>query len=143
MVRVINHYMNWLNEEYVVTNFRVIQLQGVFSKHVIDSSLDKVNDVKLTQTLFGRIFNYGDIEILTASELGVNNFKTILNPIQFKTAMQNAKENLEHQNPPAAVEIPKKEDILGMISQLDHLHLAGTISDEEFKQKKAELLARL
>jgi uncharacterized membrane protein YdbT with pleckstrin-like domain len=142
MVRLLNHYMNWLNEEYVVTNFRVIQLRGVFSKNVIDSSLEKVNDVKLAQTFIGRIFNYGDIEILTASELGVNLFEKILNPIQFKTTMQNAKEALEYKPPEPAVAI-QKEDIVGLISKLDHLHLDGTISDDEFKIKKAELMARL
>jgi uncharacterized membrane protein YdbT with pleckstrin-like domain len=142
LVRFINHYMNWINEEYVITNFRVIQIRGVFSKNVIDSSLEKVNDVKMNQTFFGRIFKYGDVEILTASEIGVNLFRKILNPVLFKTAMLNAKEELEHKSPEPTPEV-KSVDIIGLISKLDELHLTGVISDEEFRTKKAELLARL
>ncbi len=145
IVRFIDRYMNWRNEEYVITNFRVIRLEGVFSKNVIDSSLDKVNDVMLVQTFFGRLFKYGDIEILTASELGVNKIKKILDPIHFKTAMLNAKESLEHQSLPSMepIQEAKKEDILGMISKLDQLHLTGALSDDEFMKKKTELLAKL
>lgn len=145
VVRFIDRFMNWRNEEYVITNFRVIRLEGVFSKNVIDSSLDKVNDVMMVQTFFGRLFKYGNIEILTASELGVNKIIKILDPIHFKTAMLNAKESLEHQpmqsmDPNQEV---KKEDILGMISKLDQLHLTGALSDEEFRKKKTDLLAKL
>ena len=84
----------WRNKAYIVTNRRVIQIAGVFSKDVVDSSLEKVNDVKMSQSFLGRMFGYGDIEILTASELGVNLFHQIANPVEFKTAMLNAKERL-------------------------------------------------
>ncbi len=144
IIRLIDRYMKWINEEYAITNFRVIQIRGVFSKDVIDSSLEKVNDLKMNQSFFGRIFNFGDIEILTASELGVNKLKRILNPIGFKTAMLNAKEELEHNAAPVEPAVQEnKEDILRLIAKLDQLHLTGDISDEEFKQKKAELLSRL
>ena len=64
--------LNWANRKYVITSRRVIQISGVISKNVADSALEKVNDVKLEQTFFGRLLGYGNIEILTASELGVN-----------------------------------------------------------------------
>jgi uncharacterized membrane protein YdbT with pleckstrin-like domain len=82
----------WSNRQYIVTNRRVIQISGIFNKSVTDSSLEKVTDLKLEQSALGRMFNYGDIEILTASELGVNLFKQIADPIRFKTAMLDAKE---------------------------------------------------
>lgn len=86
----------WRNHAYVLTNWRIIQMVGVFNKEVIDSLLEKVNDVKTDQSFLGRIFGYGDIEILTASEQGVNLFKTIARPLEFKIAMLDAKEALEH-----------------------------------------------
>jgi len=95
LVSLLRDYLNWRNNEYVITNRRVIHLQGVFNKNVIDSSLEKVNDVKMMQTFFGRLLGYADFEILTASELGVNRFTKIGDPIHFKTAMINAKEQLE------------------------------------------------
>jgi uncharacterized membrane protein YdbT with pleckstrin-like domain len=86
----------WRNHAYVLTNRRIIQMSGVFRKEVVDSLLEKVNDVKTAQSLLGRIFGYGDIEVLTASEQGANLFQTIAGPLQFKVAMLNAKEVLDH-----------------------------------------------
>jgi uncharacterized membrane protein YdbT with pleckstrin-like domain len=86
----------WRNHAYVLTNWRIIQMIGVFNKEVVDSLLEKVNDVKTDQSLVGRIFGYGDIEILTASEQGVNRFRMIARPLEFKVAMLDAKEALEH-----------------------------------------------
>jgi uncharacterized membrane protein YdbT with pleckstrin-like domain len=132
----------WKNREYVVTNRRVIQLAAVFNKSITDSSLDKVNDVKMSQTFLGRILDYGNIEILTASELGVNKFTYIGRPIQYKTAMLNAKEKLEHSpaEPAAARPSANPADLL---AQLDLLRQHGVLSEEEFQAKKAELLKRM
>jgi uncharacterized membrane protein YdbT with pleckstrin-like domain len=85
----------WRNHAYVLTNWRIIQMLGVFNKEVVDSLLEKVNDVKTDQSLLGRIFGYGDIEILTASEQGANRFRMIARPLEFKVAMLDAKEALE------------------------------------------------
>jgi hypothetical protein len=93
-VSLLRDLLIWKNRQYVVTNWRVIQIAGVFNKEVSDSSLEKVNDVKLEQSLLGRLFGYGSIEILTASELGVSKFNKVGRPIRLKTAMLNAKENL-------------------------------------------------
>jgi uncharacterized membrane protein YdbT with pleckstrin-like domain len=127
----------WTSHKYVVTNRRVIQVFGVINKNVTDSSLEKVNDVKMEQSLLGRLFNYGDIEILTASELGINRFTRIGNPVRFKTAMLNAKEKLEHE-PAAPV-----ADVPALLAQLGKLREEGVLSQEEFESKKADLLARL
>src|SRR5215475_2330796 len=93
-VSLLRDVLTWKNHQYVVTNWRVIQIAGVLNKVVSDSSLEKVNDVKLEQSFLGRLFGYGSIEILTASELGVSKFNKIGRPIRLKTAMLNAKENL-------------------------------------------------
>jgi uncharacterized membrane protein YdbT with pleckstrin-like domain len=85
----------WRNHQYVVTSRRVMQLSGVLTKVVIDSLLEKVNDLKTDQSLLGRLFGYGDIEILTASEAGINDFRRIANPLEFKRAILEAKERLE------------------------------------------------
>jgi hypothetical protein len=112
----------------------------VINKNLTDSSLEKVNDVKLSQSIIGRIFGYGDVEILTASELGANLFRRIGNPIGFKTAMINAKQELEH----GGESMPKRgEDVPSLIAQLDQLHKQGVLTDEEFERKKQELLSKM
>ena len=132
----------WSRRKYVVTSRRVIQLSGVLSKNVTDSSLEKVNDVKMSQSFLGRIFDYGDIEILTASELGVNKFKRIGQPIQYKTAMINAKEKLE--GAPAEAEPSRTaHSAADLLAQLDELRKNGVLTEAEFQGKKAELLKKM
>jgi uncharacterized membrane protein YdbT with pleckstrin-like domain len=130
----------WTNHQFIITNRRVMQINGVINKNVIDSSLEKVNDVKMEQSFFGRIFGYGDIEILTASELGVNKFQKIDDPIRFKTAMLNAKAALENGQ---AVVVEKAPNIPSMIAQLAELRRQEVITEEEFQAKKSALLAKL
>lgn len=131
----------WNNHQYVVTNRRVIQISGIFNKAVIDSSLEKVTDIKMTQSFFGRLFDYGDVEILTASEIGVNLFKRIGNPIKFKTAMLNAKEKLGYEGTGAHAQRPVS--IPALIDALEELRKKGILTEEEFKAKKKELLAKM
>jgi len=142
LVGMLRDTMIWYNRQYIVTNRRVIQISGIFSKDVVDSSLEKVNDVKMNQTFFGRLFDYGDIEILTASEVGANVFKRIGEPIKFKTAMLNAKEQMGF-NDDAGGEHRGTNDIPTLIAELDDLRKKGIISDEEFQQKKKELLQKM
>jgi uncharacterized membrane protein YdbT with pleckstrin-like domain len=133
-------FLIWSNHQFIITNHRVMQISGIFNKSVIDSSLDKVNDIKMEQSALGRMFGYGDIEILTASELGVNLFKKIDNPVGFKSALINAKANLEQGAP---VSIESKPDIPVMIAKLAELRAQGVLSEDEFQQKKTELLSKM
>lgn len=141
LIGMLGDILVWRNKAYVVTNRRVIQIAGVLDKDVVDSSLEKVNDVKMSQSFLGRMFGYGDIEILTASELGVNLFHEIANPVEFKTAMLNAKEKMGFDEMGSAGRVV--EDIPSMIEKLDSLRKRGIVSEEEFQKKKAELLAKM
>ncbi len=142
LIGIFNDVLVWRNKAYIVTTHRVIQTSGVFSKDVVDSSLEKVNDVKLSQSFWGRLFGFGDIEILTASELGVNLFHEINDPIRFKTAMLNAKERLGFDNE-AGMASHAMMDIPALIDRLDDLRKRGLITELEFQQKKSELLAKM
>ena len=148
--RIMVDFLNWWNEQYVITNRRVIQLEGTINKHSIDSSLEKVNDVVLEQSAMGRILNYGDVQILTASEIGVNLFKRIRCPVLFKTQMLNQKEALGQleifegrATRVLSEEAPSAGDIPELIAELDELRKRGVITDQEFEEKKKALLAKL
>ena len=87
--------LRYMNQEYILTNRRVIAVEGVLNKKVTDSSLEKINDAVLTQSIFGRIFGFGDLEVLTASEAGISLFRMLINPMAFKRAMLDAKHEYE------------------------------------------------
>lgn len=150
IIHFVIRYLNWHNEQYMVTNRRVMEVRGVINKHVSDSSLEKVNDVVLDQSILGRLLGYGTVEIITGSDIGVNIFKYMSQPVRFKTEMLNQKEDLSEldtigsrakrvltEPPPTSGDIPE------LIAELDELRKKGIITDLEFKEKKAELLGRL
>jgi uncharacterized membrane protein YdbT with pleckstrin-like domain len=147
IVGIIHDFLVWSNRQFIVTSRRVIQVNGIINKNVIDSSLEKVNDVHMVQPFWGRIFGFGDVEILTASEQGNNLFKYIGDPVRFKTTMLNAKEAMgldEHLaifRPPA--EGDEKQEIPRMIAELDDLRKRGVLTEEEFQTKKKDLLAKI
>ena len=87
--------LRYRHQEYVITNRRVMQVGGVVNKHSTDSSLEKINDAALSQSLFGRMFGFGDLDVLTASESGIERFRMIQDPIGFKRAMLDAKHEYE------------------------------------------------
>ena len=89
--------LRYISQEYVLTNRRVLQVTGVVNKRVVDSSLEKINDAVLEQSIFGRMFGFGDLKILTASEAAISEFKMIRRPIQFKKAMLDAKYEYERE----------------------------------------------
>jgi uncharacterized membrane protein YdbT with pleckstrin-like domain len=136
---MIRDILDWMNRQFIVTNRRVIQISGVLNKNVTDSSLGKVTDVKMSKSFFGRIFNYGDIEILTASEFGANLFHRIEEPVEFKIAMLNAKEELEQGSDHELEDL----DVVEVLTDLDRLRELGILTEEEFAQKKSELLEKL
>jgi uncharacterized membrane protein YdbT with pleckstrin-like domain len=146
LVSLLIDFFQWFNRKFIITNWRVIQLSGVINKDVIDSSLEKVNDVKLTQSFFGRIFNFGTVEIMTASELGVNKFTTIGDPISFKTTIVNAKDTLDHDEngrPNASKAAPAALDVSSQLAHLQELREKGVLTDEEFQKIKTSLIAKL
>jgi membrane protein YdbS with pleckstrin-like domain len=87
--------LRWQNEEFVVTSRRVLQTEGVINKRVVDSSLEKINDAILSESVFGRIFGFGDLEILTASESGISRLRMLRQADDFKRSMLDAKHELE------------------------------------------------
>jgi len=97
-VRIAWGFLSWKMNVYVLTNRRVIESTGVLSKRVADSSLEKLTDIVLKQSIVGRMLNYGDIVVLTAAAgAGINNLKQIRHPMAFKQQMVNAKEELERE----------------------------------------------
>lgn len=141
--------IEWSNERYIVTNRRIIQMQGVFNKHVVDSSLEKVNDVVLDQSFWGRMWGYGDIEILTASDIGVNKLRMLAQPLLFKTTMLDQKEGMSSAEayqrplPSTSAESPEPADVPDLIAELASLRDRGILTPEEFERKKAEMLSRM
>lgn len=90
-------YMNWYAEDYVITNRRVMKVEGLLKKRSADSSLEKINDAVLEQSVFGRMLGYGDLDILTANEQSVDRYRMLAEAQTFKRTMLDQKHNLEQE----------------------------------------------
>ncbi len=142
----------WRSQGYIVTNRRVLKIEGLFDKKTGDSSLDKINDAVLKQGIWARIFHYGDLDILTANDDQIDHYQMLADVVNFKKAMLNAKNALEdgYRRPVDAPATPAKgakngstDDAAATLSKLADLRDKGAITPAEYEAKKAELLGRM
>jgi len=164
-------YTEWYNQDYVITNRRVMKVEGILKKRSADSALEKINDAVLEQSVFGRMLGFGDLDILTANEQSVDRYRMLAEAQTFKRTMLEQKHNVEQETfqipapplrapapmpaaapepapAPAAPAAPVKpamssEDITKALGDLADLRDRGALTPEEFEAKKAELLGRL
>lgn len=50
--------------ELVITNRRIIAKFGLISRYTIEINLPKVESISVSQSVFGRMLNYGDLQIV-------------------------------------------------------------------------------
>ena len=90
-------YFTWYAQDYLITNRRVMKVEGVLKKRSADSSLEKINDAVLEQSVFGRMLGYGDLDILTANEQSVDRYRMLSEAQTFKRTMLDEKHKLEQE----------------------------------------------
>lgn len=73
--------------ELILTNKKIIGKTGIINTKVMDSPLNKINNISVEQGLGGKIFGYGKIVITTAA--GNYNFSYISQPDVFRSAVMN------------------------------------------------------
>ena len=74
----------------VLTNGRVIKIrqEGIFSKSIFVSDIDRIQDIKVEQKgIIEQFYNFGTIRITTASELGEIFFKEFPDPAAFQKSI--------------------------------------------------------
>ena len=128
-------FIAWRNEVYAVTNYRIIQIEGILSRRVFDSSLEMVNDILLTQTLIGRMFNYGTIEIITGSDIGLNQLDALKDPYAFKRAIVDARNVLADHGHAPVVDDRQSQ----LLTALQDLRTSGLLTDAEYEIKRSRL----
>ncbi len=79
--------------ELAVTNKRIIGKIGVANTDSMDSPLNKIQNVSLSQPFFGKIFNYSTVSVVTAA--GAYKFEAIKNGQGFKNIVMAQIEQYE------------------------------------------------
>ena len=144
LIPLIYHFWKWLTwrkREYILTDQRVVKQEGVFSVSSFDASLDKINNVFHQQSFFGRLLNYGEVGLETASEQGTTIFSFLSHPLVFKNAIVRQREmyNATSRIPVA----PPQISVPQLIEELASLRDRQIITEIEFQEKKKALLEKL
>jgi hypothetical protein len=77
--------------EIAVTTYRFIKKTGVFTLETNEIALPNIEGVRVSQSFFGRIFNYGHVRI-EGTGVDAIEIPTIADPIGFRRAIETAKE---------------------------------------------------
>lgn len=150
-------YYSWKANIWVVTNFRVVDETGLLSHYAKESPLDKINNVSYDQTIMGRLFNYGHVEIQTAAEVGATDYFNVNHPKRLKdtiTAAQSAYKDLQFSNQALQMAAAMNHNARGTVAtagpgapaiaieleKLFELKQKGALSEEEYNKAKSRLL---
>ena len=150
-------YLDWKTNLWCVTNLRVVDEQGFITRYSKESPLDKINNVEYTQSVWGRLFGFGDVDIQTAAELGETTYKLIHHPKLLKDTITQAQEEYKRMqitsqatqlaqaiaksNPGSMVQQPSQQMIADELHKLFDLLQRGAITQEEYTAQKSRLLA--
>ena len=146
-------YINWKYKLWAVTNMRVVDESGFFTRYSKESPLDKINNVEYDQPLLGRIFGYGNVDIQTAAELGETKYELIHHPKLLKDTITHAQEEykkiqISNQATQLAEAIsknnfttaPSQQMVADELHKLFELLQKGGITTEEYAAQKNKLL---
>jgi hypothetical protein len=72
--------LKWHTTSIVLTNTRILERRGVFSRTGIEVRLDRVNELSYRQTLLERVVHTGSLEVEVGGETGVVIFTHLPHP---------------------------------------------------------------
>jgi uncharacterized membrane protein YdbT with pleckstrin-like domain len=146
-------YINWKYNLWCVTNLRVVDESGFFSRYSKESPLDKINNVEYDQSVWGRLFGFGNVDIQTAAELGETTYNLIHHPKLLKDTITHAQEEykkmqISNQATQLAEAIartnvasqPSQQMIADELHKLFELLQKGAITQEEYLSQKNKLM---
>jgi uncharacterized membrane protein YdbT with pleckstrin-like domain len=75
-------FKRWTTE-IDVTDRRIVYKRGFIRRHTVEMNMDKVESVDVDQSIFGRLFNYGDI-IIRGTGTGIEPLHNVDAPLEFR-----------------------------------------------------------
>jgi membrane protein YdbS with pleckstrin-like domain len=83
----IYYYFRYKRAELSVTNMRVVEKTGILSDNVVDTVLDRIQNVVYKQPVLGKIFGFGTVIIQSAARFGVEGIPNVQNPQEVRDAI--------------------------------------------------------
>jgi len=145
-------WLDWVYNIWAVTNLRVIDEGGYFTRYAKESPLDKINNIEYEQSFWGRIFGFGNVDIQTAAEMGETTYIMIHHPRLLKDTITHAQEeskkaqmNSQAQQLAKAIAEnsykPSQTMVADELNKLFELLQKGAITQEEYIMQKNKLMS--
>ena len=135
-------YARWATTSFVLTTDRLIFRQGVLAKRGKEIPLERVNDIAVEQSVFGRLVGGGHVTAESGGERGEQVFSDISKPFLVQNAVYH---EIERARDRAAARTAGQRalSVPEQIEKLDELRRRGVITQAEFDAKKTQLLERM
>lgn len=92
---LLAHLVFLWTTEIVVTSYRFVYKTGLVSRSTKEVSLNKIEEIQLEQSVFGRMFGYGRM-VLRGTGVGVIELPDLDNPVQLRRTIESAKARLRN-----------------------------------------------
>lgn len=138
-------YLRWHFTLFVLTTDRLITRHGIIAKGSKEIPLERINDVTFNQSVLERFLGAGDLMVESAGERGQTRITNVRNPeqVQLTIYKESEKNNDRMMRPAPAPASGAPASIPEQIEALARLRKQGVLSEEEFQNKKGQLLDRL
>lgn len=83
LILLVVAYLRYISTELALTNKRIIAKVGFITRNTIEINLSKVESIRISQGLFGRLMNFGGI-IVSGSGASHAPILGINNPLEFR-----------------------------------------------------------
>lgn len=82
--------LRYRRDVVAVTDRRLIHRSGILSISSSETAISRIGDILVEQGPLGRLLNYGDVEIVSGSESGVDRLSAIRGPEALAAALRSA-----------------------------------------------------
>lgn len=83
-------YLRYRRDVVVVTTRRLVHRSGLLSIASSETAIGRIGDILINQGMLGRALDYGDVEIVSGSESGVDLLRELRAPNELAAAIRRA-----------------------------------------------------
>jgi uncharacterized membrane protein YdbT with pleckstrin-like domain len=97
---IIWDLLSWKYTSYIITNTRIISKKGILRKNKSFIHFDKIQDIRVSQSITERLIASGDIEIYSGHDFTTMKLYDVPNPSKVENLLNRAIEgDLEFEKP--------------------------------------------
>ena len=133
----ILHILIYFNYLLTITPSAVLVKRGIIITNTVEIPFNKINSMTIRKGIFAGLFGYGDILILSGNDVQGVKFPNINNPEELKKeilSLADVKDKaVENKN-------LQSQTSYSELNELAQLKEKGVITEQEFEQKKKQIL---